>query len=864
MRVRYYLIALILAAAGYGIGSMLLPRGGELALVYYKAGRYEAARKILDKELTAGELTASNIHYAANTYLRLGETDRATALVERYLRNHPDDIAGRRMLGRLYQEAGKPSLYVHNLELIEKLDPSPKTRVLLKDLYYEQGMYQRWARMLKRVVDDGNGAPKDYFDLAQLLASKGKKKEAVRYLVAMRGRAPKAFGLNQFALLAILNMDLGNEKAAIAAARDYLKSKTEPSAALYFADMFQRRGHVDAALGLLLPYAAQAATNDELLRALTTLEVASGHADRALKRLRELDEHNQLKPDELNLLILAALSARDWTQAKEAFDRANVAQLPHDTVLQMVNEAASREDEAFGRLVNERVSDAFKRTNPVSAARIALLIGDRQAAERWANLADDSRVLTNRERLNLIAIFVALHQTQRAERHLRAVARGGAVPDYQLVRLAVLMRKFGMTREGTRLFDRLSATRKSPWLSAGRLILTWQRNDPVTKLDFLDKLGTNGKGPRDLLIAIYNAAIDAKLYRLAVPAAARLVALNNSLQNRIWEARALALAGQAKRAFALLRPLLKDNLEARQIYAEAVLGALKSGTIKPQEAKAFLSGYLDNSRVPLQQRKYMVYDLVALKAYDIVLPVMRKLAAAQPATFTNLYLDALVQAKQKKEFAAAIDRAVARATAVPELKSLANLAFQENLQVTARKAYLKVQRQRPNDPQALKYLGLIAFYTDDNATARRLLTRYLATGVDDYKADFALGEVITKFSDWRQRHAVFPARPGQDPEDQVADHRRPENEGPIAPSQRPVRGGDQDLRAPAPPAAARREAAQPVYRLPDRDRTVRPRATAGAAQLSPFKGSAKDIRIQLLSIPWSGTSTASALICPTF
>ena len=41
------------------------------------------------------------------------------------------------MLGRLYQEAGKPSLFLQNLEHIERLEPSAKTRILLKEMYYE-------------------------------------------------------------------------------------------------------------------------------------------------------------------------------------------------------------------------------------------------------------------------------------------------------------------------------------------------------------------------------------------------------------------------------------------------------------------------------------------------------------------------------------------------------------------------------------------------------------------------------------------------------------------------------------------------------------------------------------------------------
>ncbi|MEQ8701530.1 MAG: tetratricopeptide repeat protein [Bauldia litoralis] len=755
MRVRYYLIALLLAAAGWGIGSVLIPRGGELALVYYKAGRYEAARKILEKELTDGAPTPTNIHYAAKTYLRLGETDRASALIERYVRSHPDDVAGRRMLGRLYKEAGKPALFLQNLEQIERLAPSAKTRILLKELYYEQGLYKRWASMLKKVVDDGDGSPDDYFNLAQLMAAQGKKKEAVRYLPALRGRAPQSFGQRQVALFAILEIDLDRQTSALEAVRHYLAPKLEPSDALYFADLFQRRGHVDAALDILLPYADQAATNDELLSSLTALEISAGRAARALKRLRELDEHNKLKPSQFNLLITAALAARDWSVAKQAFARADVARLKQDVILQIVNEASSREDVNFGRLIDSRLTDAFKRANPVSAARVALLIGDRPAAERWADFADSGKALTNEERLNLIAIFVALHETGRAEKHLRAVAKGGAVPDYQLIRLATLMRKFGMTAEGERLFERLSTTRSSPWLVAGRLILTAKKNGPAPSLAWLDKLGTTGKGPRDLTVAIYGAAMEAKLFNLAVAAADRLVALDNNRQNRIWQARALALSGNATRAFALLRPLLKTSLEARQIYAEAVLGALKAGSMQPREAQAFLRGYLRDSRIGIQQRKFMVYDLVALKAYDIILPVVRELAAKDPKTFTLLYLEALVQAKDKRAFAKAIVPAIDRARGIEELRQLGKLAFQESLQPAAKKAYLKVQALRPDDPEALKHLGLIAFYSNDNNTARRLLTRYLATGANDYQADYALGEVINKFADWRSATPYF-------------------------------------------------------------------------------------------------------------
>ena len=71
----------------------------------------------------------------------------------------------------------------------------------------------------------------------------------------------------------------------------------------------------------------------------------------------------------------------------ERFERADIERLSQDVILQIVNEATSRDDAAFGRLVDRRLTDAFKRANPVAAARVALLVGDRASAERWADLA---------------------------------------------------------------------------------------------------------------------------------------------------------------------------------------------------------------------------------------------------------------------------------------------------------------------------------------------------------------------------------------------------------------------------------------------------------------------------------------------
>ena len=764
MMVRYYMIALIVSAGGFLIGSILLPRGGELALVYYKSGRYDTARKVLEAELKRSVLTPSNVHFGVNTYRRLGELDRAAALVQRYLILNPHDVEARNALGKLYQEAGKPTLSLMTLEEAERQSPSAQRRVALMHLYRENGWFGKWEQLLRRVVHDGDGGPKDYVDLAVLDARKGRKKSALRTLDALRKRAPKSFNLKALELVVSLYLDTDQTREAREAVARWISRQTGSSRQrvpwlLHFADLFVERGHGIQALRLLEGEAKEAWRHTLLLRVLTNLELDNGLAARSFTRLVGFHTEKKLKRDQYDLLVRAALATRRWSDAKKYAAIVNSRHLNGNLLLSLSVEALSRRDTAFAALLGNRLNETTRKANPVSAAALSLAAGQRNAAARWSMAADRIPGLSLDQQMALVNVHVGLNQSDRARQVLRRIATADDVAPQILIHLASLFAKYGLVTEGRLMMKRLAARRANVWSKAALLVLSPEPTDARARLTYLNlkwaAFAGNKTGTAKLLTQIAEASITARRFALAASAARRLQAFAKTRKSTLLLARALAYSGNPAEAVALLKPLARTDPAAKIAYAEVIVAAVRAGSMPAAKAQGFIAQFLTDASVPFGQRQTTVYDLVALKSSAVVLPVLARLSRRGDPRFRILYLEALLQAKDKRTFAVTLQRAMRTERSIATLRRFGKWAFQESLQTLAAQAYRRVLRARPNDPSALRHLGLIAFYANQKLTARRYLTRYLATGADDYVADYSLGEVITSFPDWRKATPYF-------------------------------------------------------------------------------------------------------------
>lgn len=117
-------------------------------------------------------------------------------------------------------------------------------------------------------------------------------------------------------------------------------------------------------------------------------------------------------------------------------------------------------------------------------------------------------------------------------------------------------------------------------------------------------------------------------------------------------------------------------------------------------------------------------------------------APAQPVLRTP-YIEALAAAGKGKELAAAVRAALADEASPDRLRRYARLAEQTGQRDAASQAWTALLARKPDDADALRQLGMLAYDENRLADAERLLRRYVAAGPDDYEAHYFLGEALT-------------------------------------------------------------------------------------------------------------------------
>lgn len=753
MSARHYIAALALAAGGAAIGAFAVPREGELAMIYYRSGRLAEARALLEKHVADGRLTPDNVYHASETYRRLGDIERVIELVERYADAHPGDLVARRRLGDLYRQSGKMALYTRNLEKLEEIAPAPAQRTELLGLYHSAGNRAAWSAMLERLVAENGASAEDHWALARLQAARGHSDRALDTLELLAERHP-ARSIGEAELLRVsLELDAGRTERARRVAEETLRRRADVTTVLALATLFLQRQQRSLALAVLEPFEDRAAGQPELLRALVALEISEGKAERALARLEAMERARGLAGGELDLLISAALAAGNWDAAKSTFVRLDLAALSQEAIARMAREAAARGDRATVRLIAERLTEDFRNAFPVTAAELAFQLGETETARRWADEAIRRTQLSPSEQVALALLCLRLDQKDRARSLLAAVTGATPLSEQHAFDLAILFARLDLVSDGVAFFDARTKARPTPRWHAARTVLAAVQRPPARDWDlaWADTTELGDKpAPVFALDAAYFAALEVKAYPLAAALALRSINAAPTVEARLRYARALALAGEATTALAVLRPLLESNSAARSIYSLALVAAAKAGTAEGEAVRRHLDRQLRDPNLAQDEKTSLIHDLIAAKAHAVLLPALEAIMREGHGRYFDLYVEALASIRDRSLLRAALERELAQTASEQKLRALARVAFQESQLDIARTAYARLQKNRPSDPEALKRLGQLAAWSGANDVARRYLELFIAGGGDDYEIDFLLGETVIKFADWQR------------------------------------------------------------------------------------------------------------------
>ncbi|MCW2243390.1 tetratricopeptide repeat protein [Azospirillum canadense] len=166
------------------------------------------------------------------------------------------------------------------------------------------------------------------------------------------------------------------------------------------------------------------------------------------------------------------------------------------------------------------------------------------------------------------------------------------------------------------------------------------------------------------------------------------------------------------------------------------------GPRPPAAALDWIEGRAKGATSPAEQAAW--YDRLAeLGGARRVADRLGQAGAPAAKDLKGPYIEALAAQGKGKELAEAVKSAVGQEREPERLRRYARLAEQTRQRGAAAEAWKAVLAHKPDDGDALRQLGMLAYDENRLGDAERLLRGFLAKGAGDYEANYFLGESLT-------------------------------------------------------------------------------------------------------------------------
>jgi tetratricopeptide (TPR) repeat protein len=543
-----HMLALLLVITAIGCSVLLLPRNVDLALQDIQRGELETAIQRLEDEVRKGAGSPALIAALSNARVDRGEVDGAITDLLVLQAKHPQDMSILTALADYLSAAGHLEGYASALEKMQSLSPTVPRQRDLAHTYDGLERSEDYISALSHLLDMGGAGADDYRDLAQALATHGRRREAAGVLKRLGQALPEAQDLGTVYMELALLLAAGDEHAALGRAHAWLEARRDiAKSGPALAEVFSASGRYDLAADLLDGFASEGAAPQMLAAAAEANHLAGRmpEADRALDMLMSRPGADAAHD------LLKLRTAIDLRRPRYVFDligRIGIADVPGDLLTGLAEIAITARDKDLLAKVEGAVPEDLRLAQPQLMAKILIALGDHEAAGPWAQRAaqedwDDAAAL-----ISLGHVEIRL---KRPERALAALRRGmflaeeasapakAAMPlsRQEIDDAAVLFILLDRPREGWRTLGGLQAQTDSGVFDLGliRLALATDRQDWV-----LGQLSgpTGTDAPIAFLEGIAADALAQKAHRVAESAAGLLLSRRGSDSDRLLLAQA--------------------------------------------------------------------------------------------------------------------------------------------------------------------------------------------------------------------------------------------------------------------------------------------------------------------------------------
>jgi hypothetical protein len=531
-------LALVLVVMAIGCSVMLLPRNADLALQDIARGDLGSGISRLEEEVRRGARSPAVVAALSRARVDSGDVQGAITDLLVLRARHPDDMSILTALAEYLSAAGYLDAYAEALEKMQSLSPTAARQRDLSQIYDNLERPDDYISALSNLLNIGAAGADDYLDLAQALATHGRRAEAAGVLKRLGQAFPEAHDLNTVHMEMALLVAAGDEDVALERARAWLAdrrdvAKTAPA----LAEVFAGSGRYDLAADLLDDFASEGAA-PEILAAAAEANHSAERLSAAERAVDMLMARRSLGAADEQVRLRTAVHLRKPLYVGGLIDRIGLANVPRDLLPPLAEIAIISRDKDLLRRVYGAVPEELRLAQPQLTANILISLGSNEAAKPWAHLAtrddwDDAAALINLASLEL--------RLKRPERALGALRRGmvlagdapvggtSAIPlsRQEIDDAAVLFMLLDRPREGWRRLSGLQAHAGSSILDLGmiRLALATDKHDWV-----LSQLSgpTAADAPISYLEQIAADAIRRKAYPVAESAAAILCSRRGS------------------------------------------------------------------------------------------------------------------------------------------------------------------------------------------------------------------------------------------------------------------------------------------------------------------------------------------------
>jgi len=727
-RYAFYTSLLVIAAIGLGLSLLFFPSDEEEALMVFYDNRFDEAREKFLKLYNEGDRSVAVTMPLVWIDLHYANVEHAIRTLEAFIEENPDVPEAREYLGRLYRDAERPYDYLTNLKELYPFKPSKEILKEQEHLYGQFGNMKERKGAIRKLIQKREASEEEYLELAYHAFSEDPEEAA-----ALLDRMVRELPLSELSfegahLFFSLYADAGKKERVSRFLTQYLKSaRLEVWQALKLASSLKEREMYEEAdrLFLALPPALQQLPG--VMMAHAELMMAAGSEGRAYEMLKENHLRKTLpKPLYKTLLGLAVDYEADSEALTELLRTLPLEKIPEKTLFRVAKRALEKRESDSAATAGKQLSVEYLKEHPALAIALAVAANppSEEEQKRLAKL-HEQQSFSDPEEAALAELYDEKDYKTLAKEILLKVESLEEIPDEQLYSLASLYSELDIAEEGLPLFEKVKERE-------ARLLLQVANGETEPLMHYLKK----GRPKPWVLRDLFYVTVNKRQFSLAMQIAQKLNEEEPDGKNAPFLAAASILNGKAEKGIAYFK-----EQEFSELYIFALSAAAQEEKSLQKPLHRALVARLEKKGLSQEEREKWLEELLYSGGPHYVLDLVAE-EELQSDRIADAYIEAAAATEQKELIARAVTTIVPQEERLPRLKGLASVAYGEGLGDLSETIYLKVLAKEPDDPEALKQLGIIAFGKGELKRAKRYLFRYLQTEEPDFIGLFTYGDIM--------------------------------------------------------------------------------------------------------------------------